>query len=445
MKEISVNRDPAELRRMLDYLGVAAFVIDVVSPDEFLLAANNARHEQLTGMKLDEVAGRSVDDLLTPAMVARVKANYRRCAEQKAATDYQETLDLPIGRTFWQTTLVPFLDETGKVNRLLGTAYEISDQVHLELEARYQSTVMSAYLDESPDAILVVDANNRIKTWNRRFLEIWDIPEDVMCSRDGEAALQSVAEQLVDPVSFVQRVKELYCSLDEEEHGVHIQMKDGRVLERYSRGLHGTEGDYWGRIWFYRDVTELQRMTEELQHMSQTDPLTGIANRRVLMAALEEEHSRATRYGHQLSVLMLDLDHFKQINDRYGHATGDIVLKEFVRVVLPEIRVNDSFARMGGEEFAILLPETGLDPACRLAKRLCQAVANLTVDSPQGTIGITVSIGVAALIENDANPEHLINRADRCLYAAKSEGRNRVRPRCDTDDCEDGLPGPVRA
>lgn len=441
MKEISVNRDPAELRKMLDYLGVAAFVIDVVSADEFLLAANNARHEQLTGMRLDEVAGRSVDELLTPEMVARVKANYRRCVEEKTATDYQETLDLPIGETFWQTTLVPFFDETGRVNRLLGTAYEISNQVHLELEARYQSTVMSAYLDESTDGILVVDANNQIKTWNRRFLEIWDIPEEVMVTRDGEAALQSVAEQLDDPVSFVQRVRELYCSLDEEEHGVHIQMKDGRVLERYSRGLHGCHGDYWGRIWFYRDVTELQRMTEELLHMSQTDPLTGIANRRTLMGTLEEEYRRAKRYGHHLSVLMLDLDHFKQINDRYSHATGDIVLKEFVGVVLPEIRVNDCFARMGGEEFAILLPETSLGSACRFAERLCRAVEDLTIDSPQGEIDITVSIGVAVLGDDDENPENLINRADRCLYAAKSEGRNRVRPRNDTDNCEDRMPG----
>lgn len=182
-------------------------------------------------------------------------------------------------------------------------------------------------------------------------------------------------------------------------------------------------------------------MTEELLRMSQTDPLTGIANRRALMGNLEEEYGRAKRYGHHLSVLMLDLDHFKQINDRYGHAIGDTVLKEFVRIVMPEIRVNDCFARMGGEEFAILLPESSLGSACQFAERLCRTVSGLTIDSRQGVIGITVSIGVAVLGDNDTNPEHLINRADRCLYAAKSEGRNRVRPRGDTDDCEDKMSG----
>ncbi|MGM0767283.1 MAG: sensor domain-containing diguanylate cyclase [Pseudomonadota bacterium] len=426
MREISVNRNAAELHQMLNYLGVPAFVIDVVAANEFRLAAINSRHEQLTGLKHGDVAGRSVDDLLSPEMAATVKANYRRCVESKAATDYQEVLDLPVGRTFWQTSLVPFFDEAGEVSRLLGTAYEISAQTHLELETRYQSTVMSAYLDESPDGILVVDASNRIKTWNRRFLEIWDIPETVMEARDGEAALRTVIPLLEDPVGFVQRVQELYASLHEEEHGVRVNMKDGRVLERYSRGLHGPEGDYWGRIWFYRDVTELQRLTDELLRMARSDPLTGTANRRVLMEVLEEEFSRARRYGHQLSVLMLDLDHFKQVNDRHGHATGDAVLKELVRVVTPEIRGSDCFARLGGEEFAILLPENDLDSARQLAERLCRAVALLTFRSTQGEFGVTVSIGVATLRDSDMSPEHLLNRADQCLYAAKSGGRNQV-------------------
>ncbi len=435
MKDISINRNPAELRRMLDYLGIAAFVIDVVSADEFRLAAINARHEQLSGMSLDEVAGRSIDELLSPEMAREVKARYRRCVETKAVIDYRETLDLPIGKTFWQTVLVPFFDEAGNVTRLLGTAHEISNQVHLELEARYQSTVMSAYLDESPDGILVVDADNEIKTWNRRFLEIWDIPEAIMEARDGEAALQAVVQQLEVPDSFVQRVMELYGSLDEEEHGVRIDMKDGRVLERHSRGLHGPDGVYWGRIWFYRDVTEREHMTERLRHMSTTDPLTGIANRRALMETLDREFSRARRQGHALSLLMFDLDRFKQINDRHGHSTGDAVLKEFASIVKPEIRAGDYLARMGGEEFVVLLPESELGPARRLAERLCRAVAARLFKSPQGTFNVTASIGVATLRDDDSSPENLLTRADRCLYAAKSDGRNTVRPRGDVEDC----------
>jgi diguanylate cyclase (GGDEF)-like protein/PAS domain S-box-containing protein len=438
LHDISINRDPTELRKMLDYLGIAAFVIDVVSVDEFRLAAINARHEQLTGMKNSDVAGRSVDELLSPEMAAEVKSRYRRCVESKSASDYQETLELPAGTTFWQTSIVPFFDDAGNVVRLLGTANEISNQVRLELEARYQSMVMSAYLDESPDGILVVDANNEMKTWNRRFLEIWDIPDAVMIAGDGDAALRAVEQQLEDPDVFFERVKELYESMDEEEHGVRIKMKDGRILERHSRGLHGSDGDYWGRIWFYRDVTELHHFTEKLLHLSQTDSLTGIANRRALIEALEKEYSRARRHGYALSILMLDLDHFKMVNDRYGHAAGDTVLSEFVQIIAPEIRDSDYFGRLGGEEFAILLPECSLGSAQQLAERIRRAVAAHTFRSSQARFNVTMSIGVATLIDDDARPDHVLNRADRCLYAAKSEGRNCVRPLDGSDHCENG-------
>lgn len=435
MKDIGINQKPDELRQMLDYLGVAAFVIDVASPGNFRLAAINARHEQLTGMKHSEVAGHSVDDLLSPETAIDVKARYRGCVENKVVTTYRESLDLPIGKTFWQTNLVPFFDEAGNVIRLLGTAHEISAQVHLELEARYQSTLMNAYLDESPDGIVVIDANNRIKTWNRRFLEIWGIPEELMNARDGDAALHAVVDQLQEPAEFVQKIRELYVDLGTEEKGVQIDMNDGRVLERYSRGLHGSEGDYWGRIWFYRDVTELHRMTAELQRMSNTDALTGIANRRALMDALGKEFDGARRLGRSFSVLIMDLDHFKRINDHYGHAAGDAVLKEFVRIVMSEIRVSDHFARLGGEEFVILLRETGLGPAQQLAERLCRAVASNEFGSPEAQFHVTVSIGIATMRDHDSSTERLLDRADRCLYAAKSEGRNRVRPKGDTEDC----------
>lgn len=434
MKDIGRNRKPDELRQMLDFLGVAAFVIDVASADEFRLAAINARHEQLTGMKHNEVAGRRVDELLSTKMAADVKSRYRDCVESKVVATYRESLDLPIGKTFWQTSVVPIFDEDGNVVRLLGTASEISAQVNLELEAQYQSTVMSAYLDESPDGILVVDAKNTIKTWNRRFLEIWDIPEEVMNTREADAALQIVVNQLKDPAVFVEKVMQLYADLHKEERGVRIDMKDGRVLERHSRGLHGPEGDYWGRIWFYRDVTELHHMTEELRRMSKTDALTGIANRRAIMEALEKEFAGARRLDHSLSVLIVDLDRFKQINDRHGHSTGDAVIKEFVQIVTPEIRVSDHFARLGGDEFVIVLPATGFAPARQVANRVCRAVASHEFCAPQAPFWVTVSIGIANIRDHDSCPEHLLGRADRCLYAAKSEGRNKVRPKGDIED-----------
>ena len=435
MDEISVNRNPVELRQMIDYLGVASFVIDVIAPEQFHLAAINARHEQLSGMKHAEVAGRNVDELLVPRIAEQVKAMYRHCLEARTPTDYQEVLDLPIGRTYWHTTLIPFMDEQGHVTRLLGIAHEISDAVHLELEARYQSTVMGAYLDESPDGILVVDANNSMKTWNRRFLEMWDIPQTVMEARDGESALTAVSDQLVNPEGFVNRIRKLYASLDEEEQASRIEMKDGRILERYSRGLRDHHGVYWGRIWFYRDITEHERMTKELRRLSQTDPLTGAANRRVLMDLLREEFARTKRYRRPLSLLMLDLDRFKRVNDRYGHEAGDDVLKRFVEVSDQALRASDCLARMGGEEFAILLPETELEAAIGLAERLRRSVAALQFSANGAQFRVTVSIGVATSNVLDTAENQLLTRADKCLYAAKHAGRDCVFACYKLDEC----------
>lgn len=420
------SRNCAQLHAIINHLGIPAFVIDVEANDVFRLAAINERHEQLTGMRHAECAGRTVDEVLPPGMAPQVKENYRRCLRQRSAIDYDETLELPAGTTYWRTTLVPYIDASGRVFRLLGTSFEISHTVHLEYKARYQSSLLSAYLEESPDGILVVDANNHIKTWNQRFLEIWNIPAHIMEARDGGRALEIVREQLREPDEFLNRVTHLYQHLDQEEKGYRVEMRDGRIFERYSRGLRDPEGTYWGRIWFYRDVTEHERITERLVFLSRTDMLTDIANRRAFMEGLTEEYRRARRYGHPFTLLMIDLDHFKTVNDRYGHEGGDAALKAFSHTIKPLLRETDQFARMGGEEFAILLPETALDEAMQLAERIGRAVAAISVNCRRGSFGITASIGVSELQPQDADPEEALSRADKALYTAKEEGRNRV-------------------
>lgn len=426
MEGLFESHDPEVLRRSIDQLGVVAFIIDVGTDDTFTLTAINAQHEQLTGMRHADVAGRSVDEILSPEMTRQVKMNYRRCVRERSAINYQETLELPIGTTYWRTTLVPYMDATGRVFRLLGTSFEVSHTVHLELETRYQSTVLGAYLDESPDGILVVDAENNMKTWNRRFLEIWDIPERIMEVGDGAAALAAVRRQLKEPEGFVSRILSLYENLDQEERGHRVEMLDGRVFERYPRGLRDSHGTYWGRIWFYRDVTERERMTQELQRLAWTDALTQASNRRAFMVELANEFRRARRYAHPLTVLMIDMDHFKSVNDRYGHEGGDAALRGFAAAVQPLLRDADHFARMGGEEFSILLPETNLEEGAKIAKRLRRIVEDVRVESAQGPFGMTVSVGLAEMHDDDETGEAILSRADVALYAAKKAGRNRV-------------------
>lgn len=156
-----------------------------------------------------------------------------------------------------------------------------------------------------------------------------------------------------------------------------------------------------------------------------TDPLTGAFNRSTLELNLKREISLAQRHDQPLGLLMLDLDHFKEINDRFGHPAGDCMLKAFAREVVRNIRNSDELFRYGGEEFVVLLSNTDITGATQLAERVRQGVETMRTACDGHTLGITVSIGVA-ILENQEQAEDLLKRADQALYHAKSEGRNRV-------------------
>jgi two-component system cell cycle response regulator len=188
-----------------------------------------------------------------------------------------------------------------------------------------------------------------------------------------------------------------------------------------------------------RDVDELRTLARqaaiavenvqlhaEAKQASITDPLTGQWNVRYLSMTLNQEVERATRFDRPLSLLMLDLDHFKAVNDTYGHARGDDVLREFARRVRGQIREVDTFARYGGEEFVLVLPETSLGGALRLADRILEAMR----EKPFGAAGeqpvdVTVSIGAAVFPVHGSTAPHLLRSADEALYGAKRGGRDR--------------------
>jgi diguanylate cyclase (GGDEF)-like protein len=175
----------------------------------------------------------------------------------------------------------------------------------------------------------------------------------------------------------------------------------------------------------------LEKANREISILYQTDSLTGCYNRGYLNEHLPREIKRALRYRHPLSLAMCDLDHFKAINDNYGHQCGDDVLKAIVRHIQELIRVDaDWLARYGGEEFLLVLPETKIDHGCLLAERLRAHLAKLPIHWAEGKLTITASFGVTgfdgAYPPERLTPDNLIAAADRCLYRAKNEGRNRV-------------------
>jgi diguanylate cyclase (GGDEF)-like protein len=173
------------------------------------------------------------------------------------------------------------------------------------------------------------------------------------------------------------------------------------------------------------DVTSYVHREKVLLEEATTDPLTEILNRRRFMDLFDKELSRADRNDADIAFLMFDVDHFKKVNDQYGHAAGDLVLQEITRVAKQELRDVDVFGRLGGEEFGVVLPNTNLSKAHVVADRLRKAIKKATVNISGHTIGVTISVGMIAT-KGKGSRELLMKKADNALYAAKHNGRDTV-------------------
>ena len=176
-----------------------------------------------------------------------------------------------------------------------------------------------------------------------------------------------------------------------------------------------------------RDLSRYKKMERQLANMALFDSLTGALSRAAFMQHAVKEFTRAKRYNRPLSVMMIDIDHFKDVNDQYGHAAGDHVLKIFVEAIEEEIRSTDVLGRIGGEEFTLLLPDTPLKSASYLAERIRERISKYPYIAGVNLIDITASLGVAVLTEVDNQFKEILSRADQALYKAKNSGRNKVK------------------
>ncbi|MFT6463992.1 biofilm regulation diguanylate cyclase SiaD [Halopseudomonas laoshanensis] len=226
--------------------------------------------------------------------------------------------------------------------------------------------------------------------------------------------LWATHRDLARRIDRISRISDAYQSLTKEN--------EQSLTERINKQL--------------RQLSKVARISDHYQKMmhdlnlalreaSNHDPLTGLGNRRLLLERLKEETERARRYSRPFSIAMLDIDRFKSINDEHGHELGDQVLVEVSRVLGAEVREQDLCGRWGGEEFLVLLPETGLDKAAQVMERIRLAIAGMVVRIGEGTISATTSIGVAEY-QAGFSYSDTINQADVALLLAKRSGRDRI-------------------
>lgn len=267
-----------------------------------------------------------------------------------------------------------------------------------------------------------------------KLLAVAEMAADLVCPPDAGTS--------VDPVRYLESVRTLYGLPDEQALStlsrIAVEVDNVRALMEVPKGTLRTpetiENELRERIAelslaMHLENRNMAEQQEELLRRATTDALTGVGNRAAFDARLELEVERALRVGAPLTLVLMDVDRFKEFNDTYGHQLGDKVLKTVAGALDDSVRKIDFVARYGGEEFAILAPNTSADHAAQLAERLRCAVAAATISSEKGTLRVTVSVGVAVLVNvNDPAKDacDLIKRADKLLYQAKCNGRNRV-------------------
>lgn len=317
-------------------------------------------------------------------------------------------------------TVLTLVSGPGGVRELLGVSRDVGARIEAENLLRENEERFRGMVEMVPFPLILTTMRDHLITYiNRRACETLGVePRSVI-------GMQTVSFY-ANPEDRASVIKEL------EEKGAVLERE---ALMKTSSGetfwalLSARLIPYWGDqmvLLVMNDITERKVLEGELRRLANTDMLTGIANRRSFMESLRREIMRARRYGRPLSLLMLDVDHFKRINDTHGHPCGDEVLKKLAVTVRETLRDSDLFGRIGGEEFAVALPETPLAGALQNAERVRAEVGRAVVSFGGREIRFAVSIGAAALADGGEDMEGLFSRVDAALYRAKEGGRNRV-------------------
>jgi diguanylate cyclase (GGDEF)-like protein/PAS domain S-box-containing protein len=418
--ETQVDRDP-------DLLSIG------IRSDLGQLRVDTGHHEEM--WPATEEQSSKVDAITVPITLNRRPwGQVELCFRQPHATMFATVMHHPLVRLlafFMICGVGAYTIFVVRILRLFNSTQVVPDRVRQAL-------------DTLAEGLLVLDENGRIVLANRAFAEIVGGSADELTSKLA-SELNWVADDVRDndyPWTLAIKQSEL-----QTERILRYQLQTGpqRIFSVNAAPL-GKEGTQRGALATFRDVThveehraelermlsllrnsrdEIKRKNSELEILATQDALTGCLNRRAFFESFESLWSESKAIDKPLSCLMIDIDHFKSVNDTYGHHTGDEVLRQVSRVIREIHKDSGLVCRYGGEEFCVLLPQAGLNQAIAEAERTREEIARIRLLHP-ADLRLTASLGVSEMRFEPTDPQDLINQADTCLYVAKREGRNRV-------------------
>ncbi|HEY4762983.1 MAG TPA: EAL domain-containing protein [Candidatus Sulfotelmatobacter sp.] len=308
----------------------------------------------------------------------------------------------------------------------VATFDNVTERKQAEEALLFKTALLEAQTETTIDGIFVVDESDHIVLANKQFGLYFEIPDELLSTRDDLVVRKHVTAKVEAPDAFVETIKYLNSHRDEKSSD-ELRLKNGKVFDRYSAPLVDSKSRYRGRVWYFRDITDRKLAEGRVQFLAYYDALTGLPNRTLLQDRLQNALAEARRHKYKVALLFLDLDRFKDINDLLGHSVGDLLLQEVAKRLKTSGRQQDTVARLGGDEFLITLTHVkDLPDAAVATERFMDAMTAAFV--VQGhSLNVGCSIGVSLFPEHGADVETLIKNADAAMYSAKESGRNNFR------------------
>tara|TARA_Y100000588_G_C14222702_1_gene911737 strand:+ start:733 stop:2019 length:1287 start_codon:yes stop_codon:yes gene_type:complete len=421
--------DHYNLRTSVESIGTSFAIYDFNrSGNTYELVTGNHLYNQILNKSIDASIGHNLLMLFPRYIEKSITAAFDECRGMQKTVEIEVVIEHMNTEKWWRIIVSPVISPDGQCLRLINTCVDITEKKLLErqlkeVSKRYEAVVQAAY-----DGIITIDQNQNISMINDSALYIF--------GRNGERN-SLIGQPLTELIPLKYRAKHR-----EYVESFKSSVVDSRPMQQRAavRGLKkdGTEfpievtiskiavNNKMEMTAVVRDISERARLVEELSRQAREDGLTGLINRREFTRILNSEIARNKRYKRSTSLLMLDIDNFKDINDSHGHTAGDLVLRSLSQILQENSRDIDIISRWGGEEFLIYLPEVTLESAVIWAERIRNLISASPISKDDTIINITVSIGIVSSNYMETEFNQLINLADEKMYMAKKKGRNRV-------------------
>lgn len=421
------------------------------APDGHLIWVNPSV-ERLTGYTPDECL--AMPDYPLPLVaqrdIERVSEEFRK-AQSRSSTgkDFEFLARRKDGSAFWvSASWQPIFGARGEFFGQRASLRDVSERKQVELalqdkvlalqqseekqtqllhQSQQEQARMASLLSAMNIGILFEDYDNRVIYVNPAFRRIWLIPDSIeLADRPTSAVIGHSANVLARPDHFSRHILQVMDTHQVSET-FEIVMADGRMVTQLSYPVRDNKANFVGRLWIYEDVTRERQTAEQLIYLAERDSLTGLYNRHRFQEQLGQMLVDVERRHSHGALLFFDLDEFKYINDTFGHRAGDAMLIRVAGEVSALIRRNEVFSRIGGDEFALLMPDVTEQEAAHLAERIIRAISQIPFRYDGQNLRLTTSLGIALYPAHGDNAEELVSHADAAMYQAKEAGKNAWR------------------